>query len=507
MWSRRVLLGITSLATSTALFAGTAHADRRTGLEGNLLIQDPDDVFPFPQLAVKHRNMIRLDYGGNSASGNGVLTLGNDGMAFGIALHRGDLLSPDQVGPGQELVWLGGVADPFANQGGAVAFGAGALNTIPTPPAAAGGAAVLPATVLDVMMGKTLSDTSSFGLRLGFGRGVQTIKTGGNKTGASQTFLAVQGGFSSTPADGLKIDLSANAVLDFANQQAAGDDVASGTNFRFGALARAYYPWNDVVDIGVLANVQLENQHTKVNAGDVKSNDIFGGFMAGVGPAVHLARAKIAAYGGLTLAAGKNEPNKDVDHDETQLLNAALPMVNMATEVQLLDWLFVRTGAQYTWNLTRNKQNLDPSVKEKLGTGAFNWSAGLGVTKNNFYLDGVISNAFMTNGPAFIGGGTPGFLAMASATYKFGDVFTGTGTDITGTQPAGTDVTATPGAVQTVPAAEPAAAPEPATPAQVEENAVPPAGDASGEAGLTGATTDTSVSGSAGASGGVKIGQ
>jgi len=237
----------------------------------------------------------------------------------------------------------------------------------------------------------------------------------------------------------------------------------------------------------------------------VKSNDIFGGFMAGVGPAVHLSHAKIAAYGGLTLAAGKNEPNKDVDHDETKLLNSALPMVNMATEVQLLPWLFVRTGAQYTWNLTRNKITTDPSVKEKLGTGAFNWSAGLGVTKANFYLDGVISNAFMTNGPAFIGGGTPGFLAMASATYKFGDVFSGAGTDVTGTPTPGTDVTATPGAVEMEPAAEPVAAPEPVAPAPVE--AAPPAADASGEAGLTGATTDTSASGSAAASGGVKVGQ
>src|SRR5688572_9290771 len=105
MRSRKLLVGIASIAATSTLFMDTAHADRRSGLSGNLLIQDPDDLFPFPQYALMHRNMIRLDYGGSATSGNGVLTLGNENMAFGVALHRGDLLSPDIVGYNQELVW------------------------------------------------------------------------------------------------------------------------------------------------------------------------------------------------------------------------------------------------------------------------------------------------------------------------------------------------------------------------------------------------------------------
>ena len=61
MRRNKLLLGLTCLTAGTALFAGTAHADRRTGLAGNLLIQDPDDLFPFQQYTLTHRNMIRLD--------------------------------------------------------------------------------------------------------------------------------------------------------------------------------------------------------------------------------------------------------------------------------------------------------------------------------------------------------------------------------------------------------------------------------------------------------------
>ncbi|HEX5658772.1 MAG TPA: hypothetical protein VFX59_16345, partial [Polyangiales bacterium] len=62
---------------------------------------------------------------------------------------------------------------------------------------------------------------------------------------------------------------------------------------------------------------------------------------------------------------------------------------------------------------------------ERVGDGAFRWSAGLGFQKGTFYFDGVVTNGFVTGGPNFIGGTSPGFLAMASLTYKFGDVFAG----------------------------------------------------------------------------------
>jgi hypothetical protein len=68
-------------------------------------------------------------------------------------------------------------------------------------------------------------------------------------------------------------------------------------------------------------------------------------------------------------------------------------------------------------------QRTGGSDKERVGDGNFHWSAGLGLQKGTFYFDGVVTNGFVTGGPNFIGGTSPGFLAMASLTYKFGDVF------------------------------------------------------------------------------------
>jgi hypothetical protein len=496
MRRNKLLLGITCLTASTALFAGTAHADRRTGLAGNLLIQDPDDLFPFPQLTLTHRNMIRLDYGGASTSGNGVLTLGDENKAFGIALHRGDLLSPDVVGFNQELVWLGGVNNPFNSTANIAGLNGPATPT--TNPAGAAGP-VLPATVFDLFFATRMGD-NAFGARLGFGRGVLSVKDDGDATKGTNNFIAAQVGYSISPPEGLRLDLSGNAVVAFAKSTAAAggmeDDVSKGLDARVGLLARGYYGWNQLVDIGFLGNVSFDYEKTTNEGADNKSTNNQLNAMAGVGPAIHLDRAQIAAYAGFTLGFNKNEPNDDVDDDETKGLGFAAPMVNMATEVQLLDWLFVRTGAQYTWGVNRAKSTNgagDDHI-EKATSGVFNWSAGLGVVKNNFYLDGVISNAFMTNGPAFIGGGTPGFLAMASATYKFGDVFSGAGT------PAG----APEQVVEPVPAVEPAAPVEPA-PVEPPQEAAPPAVEGAIDA--TPPANGAAVNTGASASGSIGIGR
>jgi hypothetical protein len=397
------------------LLTMSAQADRRSGLAGNLLIEDPDDLFAFPQLTLQHRNMFRLDYGGNAQSGNGVLTLGNEQEALAIALHRGDLLTPDVVGYNTELAWLGGV------EGVGGPFGNSSFGTFPGPAAVDRDAQnVLPATVLDVSYARSLSG-NPFGVRLGFGRGVQAVRDGeGNVAKGAQTFFAAQVGYSHRPASGLRWDASANGVFAFGNaNDANGDDQFSGWDLRVAGLARAYYPLNPLVDVGFLGNVSLGGERSEATQEGDQSKDIDFGLRGGVGPSIHLDRAKIAAYGGLRLGLGKNDPTAQLDQDVNRLRLAA-PYFNMAAEVQVLDWLYVRTGAEYTWEVRRDGGPVD---KERVSDGAFRWSAGLGFRKGEFYFDGVVTNGFVTGGPNFIGGTSPGFLAMASLTYKFGDVF------------------------------------------------------------------------------------
>ena len=456
MQNRKLLLGLLCLTANATWLVDTAHADRRTALGGNLLIKDPDDVFPFPQLAVLHRNMIRLDYGGNSGSGNGLLTLGNENHAFGIALHRGDLLNPDIVGFNTELQYLSGVQDPFTSVGSGAFAG----------PDAGGAAAgpVVPATVFDVMYGRSLGD-NAFGLRLGLGRGIQAVNVDGETEKGQQTFVVLQGGYSIMPKDGFRLDLSGNLQLAFANStgiDASGDeqDINSGMRVRAGFLGRGYLPVNNIVDIGFLGNVSFTNEHLtdKTESPDVSGNDYNVGLMAGVGPVVNLELAKIAAYGGFLGSIGKSDPNTDADEDATKSLRFLVPMVNMAAEVQVLDWLFVRTGAQYSWNIDRVRDTADDPTKARASTGSFIWTAGLGLNKNNFAFDGVVQNGFVTGGPNFIGGNANGFLAMASMTYKFGDVFSSSAVE-----PAAEPVQA-----------EPVPATEPVAPAPAPEYAPPP---------------------------------
>lgn len=424
MRSRKVLLALACLAAN-GLLLETAHADRRTGLSGNLLIQDPDDLFPFPQYTLTHRNMLRLDYGPGTgggavgSSGNGVLTLGDENMAFGVALHRGDLLSPDVVGQSQELAWLGGVGNPFGAAGNSN-FAGPELDGL-----GVADGAVLPATVFDLFYGRSLGD-NLLGMRLGLGRGVQALKVDGDTQKGAQTFIAAQIGYSILPPTGLRLDLSGNLVFALGKTtDVDGDTDDSGTDIHFGALARGYWPLNPVVDIGFIGNLALDNEHTNDDPTDTGSNAFSAGLMGGVGPSINLARAKVAAYGGLTFGFDADEPNSENDDDESSTLRFVAPMVNMATEVQLLDWLYVRTGAQYTWGLTRSGYTNagGDDVAERVAAGIFGWTAGIGMSKSDFYFDGVVTNGFVTGGPNFIGGTAPGFLAMASFTYKFGDVF------------------------------------------------------------------------------------
>jgi hypothetical protein len=441
MSGRQVWFGLLGLAIHSTFSVGSAFADRRTGLAGNILIEDPDDLFPFPQYTLLHRNMFRLDYGASSASGNGVLTLGNDAEALGIAVHRGDILSPDIVGFNQELAWRSGVGNPF---------GSTSFATFTAPDGLPGeGEVVLPATVMDLSYARALG-RNAIGARLGFGRGVQAVRVDGDGVSkGAQTFFGAQLGYSSLPPDGLRYDLSANVVFAFGKVVLADVDENSGWNLRVGALGRAYYPINRIVDVGFLGNVSIENENTNDDSVDDDSNALDFGIMAGVGPVIRLDRAKIASYVGLRMGVGKTSPGDD--GDDVNRLRFAAPMVNMAAEVQLLDWLYVRTGAEYNWQLSRDATD---TTKQRVADGAFRWAAGLGAQKDSFYFDGVVQNDFVTGGPDFIGGNANGFLAIASFTYKFGDVFGTAGRPISAPS---TPAASSPAVDRPVPAAPPPA--------------------------------------------------
>ena len=91
LMNRRITRALVALITSFAI--SVAHADRRTSLGGNMLIPDRDDVFVYPQLAVKNKcnHSASIDFGNAAGVGNALLTAGPDKKsAIGVALHRSD---------------------------------------------------------------------------------------------------------------------------------------------------------------------------------------------------------------------------------------------------------------------------------------------------------------------------------------------------------------------------------------------------------------------------------
>src|SRR5215510_8822362 len=72
--------------------ASPAFAARRSSLSGNLLIQDADDMFFFPQLVAMHKRMVTFDFGTNSGLGSGGMVFGSEQISLGLFAHRSEFL-------------------------------------------------------------------------------------------------------------------------------------------------------------------------------------------------------------------------------------------------------------------------------------------------------------------------------------------------------------------------------------------------------------------------------
>jgi hypothetical protein len=140
-----LLVLLVAAATTT-----TALADRRTGLGGNRLFEDRDDIFAYPQRILDYRNLIMFDYGATQNSGNGVMLLGSEAMAFGVAVHRGDILTPDVIGLDSNLTWLTNPAHPLL---GTQAIPADATDSGAPGVTMVGGAGAGPLTLFDILFG------------------------------------------------------------------------------------------------------------------------------------------------------------------------------------------------------------------------------------------------------------------------------------------------------------------------------------------------------------------
>lgn len=392
-----IVLSLAGIQTANATTA------RRNSLSGNRLIEDREDVFLYPQLAVNYANLVGFDYAPspdpNNMQGDGLLIMGNERGAFGIALHRGDLFDNGLF--------------PYANGNGALAGAQGPLA----------GQLIPAGTIVDVFGGVDLGG-GVLGARLALGNGSTSQEPAqGDASSTSQTFVLLQVGYSM--AGPVVLDTSLKFGFATGSQEQGDNTPLDGSDIFLDLGARGYADIGQPFELGFLGGIAFNSQSLDTTVADTtttSSNSSFG-IEAGAGPVWEVGGedndTTIAAYGVLGYRSSSSDPDTDNDNDATGNSAVILPGFNVAADIQVLDWLYFRSGAQYAWAINGTSQETPDGENTTSNHGAgFGWNAGLGVEAGNFRFDGTLSNNFLLNGPNFIGGGT-GFLTTASAQYTW----------------------------------------------------------------------------------------
>ncbi|MFP4599418.1 MAG: hypothetical protein ACLFVJ_14260, partial [Persicimonas sp.] len=213
MKSYRSLIYFVAAAVLVSAF-GIAEADantaRRDSLDGNRLIEDRDDIFQYPQLTVNYANRIGFDYNGADNQGSALMLMGNEILAYGVALHRGDLLRNNLFPYDREGPFLSGFQNPLGFQ--------------------------QPGNIIDFFIGADVGGGLA-GARLSLGRGAtDQDPADGDPSSDSQTTVRLDGGYSLSGP--LTLDTALNLSFATAEEVAAGETQQEGSMFGVGLSTR-----------------------------------------------------------------------------------------------------------------------------------------------------------------------------------------------------------------------------------------------------------------------------
>lgn len=387
-------LGVTLGVT---LSSNDAHAQsaRHVSLSNNQLILDRTDVLTFPQISLDYTNLLALDYGTTAGSGSGLALLGNGKFAFGLGIAQGNILdNSSAVGsPANRL----GASYPEVH------------------------------TIIDLFFGMDLG-SGLLGARLGIGHGGDSytppIADNRKDDSKSQTFVRADVGFSLR--GDFRLDTALRLMFDSGDNTVNGDSVRDASLFQIGLTGRAYTPLAAGIDLGLLADIEYTTigettyQPSPLANIDRSTNEF--SLFAGAGPVYTIdGVTTLAGYALLGIMTDSNDPDTDTKDNANSSWGLVIPGLAVAADIHLTDWLYFRSGAQYTFftdSTTRERPTDDDMINRTRGSN-FGWSAGLGLKVGNFSLDGNLQHGFLTSGPNFLGGGTPGLFSMVSASYDF----------------------------------------------------------------------------------------
>lgn len=399
-------VALIGMVAGTMIFSSDAHADRRSSLNGNALIQDQDDSFVFPQLLGAYGSRLTLDYGVSDQQGSGLFAWKFGNTTLGMGLNRGTIHAPT-IRRSSELDALGFPALPIQ-------------STQDVTPGAPGDYVVDPATFTAVDL---LLSAGRVGFRLGLGGSGDVYDGPNGQSGSSHTFITLGGGYG-FEAGKLRLDAAGNLLMDFGKILEDGATQFNGSLIRFGLDGRGYYEVGEKLDLGLLASIDIRRQ--AMEASSLPNNPAMGavsfGTELGAGPVWKLPRnTTAAAYAVLGVDTQTIEPDSSAKNNQANRLTVTLPGVRAAFETGLLDWLYLRGGARYDYNFDsytyqKEANGVDSSVRR----GGFSWDAGLGLDFNYVRVDGTFGHGFLTNGPSFVSGAStaPGLFGIVSMTLN-----------------------------------------------------------------------------------------
>ena len=338
-----------------------AHADRRTSLQGNRLIEDPDDVFIFPHLAHTYQDRVALDYRLANGMGSALFLTGSEAFAWGVALDRGNLFDSAELTGQPELDALGGLESPQLE-----GYQAGALD---------------PYTALDLFLSGRL-----FGTRLSLGTNMavsdeDTLDEDLQRTRFARLAMSVGA------LEGWDISLHLGAINSTSRRILILQDRTN--QFRAAGVARGYIQRARRRDLGLLFSSEYAYQRASNTTDNVTTGttthvvDLDLGF----GPRFVISdRIRVATYFLLGYETLTVMPDgQEVSSRQERLL----PGANIAAEAAPRPWLRVRGGMEYalTGISTGDEIQLDRYLSE------MRWSAGVGFVHRDFDLNIALASA------------------------------------------------------------------------------------------------------------------
>jgi len=372
-WRALILLSLTLMLVSTAM---DAQAARRSSLAGNQFINDPDDMFAFPQLTHQYKNRIIIDMAPGGFEYNPIedefesVQFGNGSIVFG-----------------DNLVWNFNTGrSDFLNNTASWAWGGvdrshmGLANGLPVTWTGFGDRTL---EWWDLGLAFHLGDMP-WGVNVSWATdSIELIPATGESAKASTSMVSFQVGTTLG-----SIYLAGEIGMGGYSEEGTGADPTDANDidyFNFSLLARGNVDDFGGVDWRWIAAFASGSHEPKM-ADTVKLSST--AFRASLGPVWGTpGEWEVAAYMSFDYMSDEFDGSNGAEFKDTESYTS-FPAYNMAMEYYLNSWLVARGGVA-SHNATDSFKEADTDGDNELKVRDYSlmWTIGLGVDKGNWGLD------------------------------------------------------------------------------------------------------------------------